>query len=112
MKNNGMGLLIDYMYCTGCHRCEVACKTEHDLPEGIFGIRLANDEPFQIDKDIWEYKWVPIPTQLCDQCEDRQAKGKVPSCVLHCCAHCIEYGDMEELAKKAKGMGRTVLYSV
>lgn len=94
------GLMIDYLLCTGCHTCEVACKLEHDLPSGVFGIKLADDKPWQIDADTWEYKWVPIPTQLCDLCEERTAEGKEPACVLQCCSHCMHYGTVQELAQK------------
>ncbi len=107
------GLMIDYEYCTGCHSCEVACKLEHKLPTGVFGIKLAEDKPFQIDEKTWECKWIPITTQLCDLCKERVSKDKPPSCVLHCCAHCIEYGDLVDLAKKMAGKSsKTVLFSV
>ena len=107
------GLLIDYRYCTGCHTCEVACKQRLHLPKGQWGIKLAEDRPWQIDEDTWEYKWVPVPTQLCDMCEDRIALGKLPSCVQHCCSHIIEYGTIDELAEKMKGKpedSKMVLY--
>ena len=107
------GLLIDYMYCTGCHSCEVACQKEHDLGLEKWGIKLSEQKPFQIDEKKWEFKFVPIPTQLCDLCEDRVAKGKVPSCVLHCCAHCIECGDVSELAAKMADMSsKAVLFAL
>lgn len=106
------GLLIDYMLCTGCHSCEVACKLEKGLPTGKYGIKLADDKPWQIDETTWEYKWVPLPTQLCDVCESRVKEGKPPSCVLHCCSHCIEYGDPVELAGKMQAIERRcVLFS-
>jgi len=35
------GLLIDTEYCTGCHSCEVACKNEHHIPRGQWGIKLT-----------------------------------------------------------------------
>lgn len=105
------GLLIDYKYCTGCHSCEVACKLRLNLPDGKFGIKLADDKPWQIDDNTWEYKWLPVPTQLCDLCEDRVKAGKPPTCALHCCAHVIEYGKVEDLAVRMKELGsRTVLF--
>lgn len=107
------GLMIDYMLCTGCHSCEVSCKLEKKLPTGAYGIKLAEDEPWQIDGDTWEYKWLPVPTQLCDLCESRAAEGKAPSCVVHCCSHCMHYGDLDELAKKMDELDRkAVLYTV
>ena len=85
------GLMIDYLLCTGCHSCEVACKLEKKLPTGQYGIKLndGDADAWQIDEDTWEYKWIPVPTQLCDLCGERTQAGKPPSCVLHCCSHCL-----------------------
>lgn len=102
------GLLIDYEYCTGCHSCEVSCKNEHNIPRGQWGIKLTQVGPFQIDADKWEWNYVPVPTQLCDLCEQRTAKGEVPACVLHCLGGCMQYGPVEELAKKAAEKGSKV----
>ena len=43
---------------------------------------------------------VPAFTKLCDLCAERQEKGKLPSCVFHCQAKCMEYGPVDELVKK------------
>lgn len=94
------GLLIDYEFCTGCHTCEMACKVELGLPKGKWGIQVAQIGPWQIDDDRWEYEFVPIPTELCNLCEDRVAAGKLPTCIHHCQAGVMEYGPVEELAKK------------
>lgn len=100
------GLMVDYEWCTGCHSCEVACKMRLGLPEGEFGIKLSEDKPWKIGEDRWEFKFVPIPTGLCDLCEDRTAGGKMPSCVQNCCAHVLEYGAVEELAAKLSDKGK------
>lgn len=94
------GLLIDYEFCTGCHSCEMACKAELKLPVGKWGIQVAQIGPWQIDENRWEYEFVPVPTELCNLCEDRVAAGKKPTCVHHCQAFVMEYGPVEELAKK------------
>ncbi|WP_165054607.1 MULTISPECIES: 4Fe-4S dicluster domain-containing protein [unclassified Adlercreutzia] len=94
------GLLIDYEWCTGCHSCEMACKAEHGFGEGQCGIKLHKNGPWQIKEDKWEYAFIPIPTSLCDMCADRVAEGRVPTCVHHCQALVMEFGDVEELAKK------------
>ena len=106
-------LLIDYEFCTGCHACEVACKVEKNLKEGEFGIKLAQIGPWIIDEenDKWEFDFVPIPTQRCDLCADRVKAGKVPSCVHHCQSLVMEFGDVEELAKKAT-KPRVVLFTI
>lgn len=107
------GLLIDIDACTGCHSCEVSCKLDKDLPTGVYGIKLIDDKPFQISEEVWEYKHVPIPTVLCDLCVERTQAGKVPSCVLHCCAHCMEYGTIAELSKLMEELPRrAVLHTI
>ena len=102
------GLMIDYYLCTGCHSCEVSCKLEKHLPTGQYGIKLndGDADAWQIDDSTWEYKWIPVPTQLCDLCAERVESGKTPACVLQCCAHCLYYGDVSELAKKMDGLDR------
>lgn len=106
------GLLIDYEYCTGCHSCEVACKKEKDIPIGKWGIKLAEVGPWKIDDDKWEWNYIPVPTQLCDLCEDRVNRGEKPSCVHHCLGLCMEHGPVEELAKKMADKGKKVMMFV
>lgn len=100
------GLMIDYDYCSGCHACEVACKKEHDMPNGDFGIKIAQDGPRQNSDGTWEYDYLPVPTSLCDLCADRVSAGKLPTCVHHCQAGVMVYGTLEELAAKAKAAGK------
>ena len=104
------GLLIDYEFCTGCHSCEVACKNEHNLPIGQWGIKLADDGPRRIaNSEKWEFNHFPLLTSLCNLCGERVAKGKKPSCVHHCQAQVMEYGSVEELAKKMAAKGRKMM---
>ncbi|MEC4272662.1 4Fe-4S dicluster domain-containing protein [Adlercreutzia sp. R25] len=106
------GLLIDYEFCTGCHACEVACKVEKGLAEGEFGIKLTEIGPWKLDgSKKWEWDFVPMPTQRCDLCHDRTEAGKVPACVHHCQSLVMEYGPVEELAKKAT-KSRVVIFTV
>lgn len=102
------GLMIDYYLCTGCHSCEVSCKLEKNLPTGQYGIKLndGDADAWQIDADTWEYKWIPVPTQLCDLCAERTESGKTPACVLQCCAHCMHYGNVSELAEMMDSLNR------
>ncbi|MCR5845999.1 MAG: oxidoreductase [bacterium] len=94
------GLLIDYEYCTHCGSCEVSCKEEHGYPVGKGGIKVLGDGPWKIDEDTWNWNWYPLPTDLCDLCADRTAKGKEPICAHHCLSSIIKYGEVEELAKE------------
>lgn len=105
------GLLIDYEYCTGCHTCEIACQMEHQIPVGKFGIQLAEIGPWQIEGDKWQYAYIPVPTELCNLCGERVAKGKLPSCVHHCQANVMKFGKVEDLAKEMEGKSRMVLFA-
>ena len=94
------GLLIDYEFCTGCQSCEVACKEEHRIPVGQWGIRLLDDGPWECSDGKFNWNKIPVPTRLCDLCAERVGKGKQPTCVQHCQAQCLDWGDVEDLAKK------------
>lgn len=98
------GLLINYEFCTGCHSCEIACRNERELGLGEWGIKLTEVGPFQIDDRTWNWDYAPILTSLCDLCESRVSQGADPACAHHCLAQCIEYGSLEDLAKKASEM--------
>jgi len=104
------GLLIDYEYCTGCHSCEVACSMENNIPIGQWGIKIAEIGPWQISKDKWQLTYVPIPTDLCNLCAKRVAKGKQPACVQHCQADVMRFGTVEELAKEMEKKPQQVLF--
>jgi Fe-S-cluster-containing dehydrogenase component len=103
------GLLIHYEYCSGCNSCVVACKNEHKLTKGQWGIKLLENGPREVSPGKIEWDYIPTPTSLCDLCADRVKAGKKPTCVHHCLAACMEYGTLEELAKSAAGKGRKVV---
>lgn len=110
------GILVNYEYCTGCHSCEVACKKHLDLKEGEFGIKVSEvgpiefvDAPPTLGKERWDWFYVPALTQACNLCVDRVGRNKLPMCVQHCQAFCLEYGDVEELSKLIDDKGRYAL---
>jgi Fe-S-cluster-containing dehydrogenase component len=105
------GLLIDYEYCTGCHACEVACQMEHQLLVDQWGIQLAEIGPWPINEEKWQLSYIPVPTEQCDLCGTRVAKGKQPTCVHHCQAGVMKFGPVEELAKEMEGKSHTVLFA-
>ena len=104
------GLLIDYECCTGCQSCEVACKEEHKYPVGKWGIKVLNEGPWEVEPKHYNYNKIPVPTDLCDLCADRTAKGREPSCVHHCLANVMRYGTVAELAEELERKPKQVLW--
>ena len=100
------GLLIDYEYCTGCHSCEVACRNEKNIPREKWGIKLTEVGPWNVEGDKWEWNYIACPTELCDLCGDRVARGEKPACALHCLGQCMEVGPIEELVEKMEAKGK------
>lgn len=103
-------ILIDYGWCTGCHTCEVACQMEHGLPTDQFGIKIMEIGPWEYAPDKWQYTYLPVPTDQCDLCSERVEQGKLPTCVHHCQAMCMEFGDISELAEKLGEKPRRTLF--
>lgn len=97
-------LFVDYEYCTGCHACEEACLQEHGYANkeanGIIVYKMGPTKTYQEAPEFF-FNYVPVPTDLCDLCADRVESGKLPTCVHHCQARCLEYGGADELIKKA-----------
>ncbi|MEI3229763.1 MAG: hypothetical protein V8S24_00045 [Gordonibacter pamelaeae] len=69
---------IDYEYCTGCGSCEVACKEEHGYPVGTWGIRVHDDGPWEVEEARATGTTAAVPTDLCDLCAERTARGASP----------------------------------
>lgn len=106
------GLLIDYEFCSGCQSCEVTCKEEHGYPVGKWGMRVLEEGPWEIEdgSGVYNYNYIPVPTDLCDLCARRTAKGREPACVHHCLANVITYGPTEELVGKMAAKNKQVLW--
>ncbi len=109
------GLLIDYQYCTGCHACEVACKQEHGYSADQWGIIVDQVGPQQLSENRWSYHFIPTPTELCNLCQHRTVRGKLPSCVQHCPTLCIEHIESEAQVQSAmervRGSQRIVFFN-
>ena len=106
-----LGLLIDYEYCCGCHTCEVACQKEHGFSVGQFGIHCHEEGPWTIEgTKKYQFDIVPIPTELCDLCAERVAKGWEPTCVKHCQTNCMKFGPVAELAAELEAKPKQVLF--
>jgi len=98
-------LLINFQYCSGCHSCEIACRNHLGIGPDKWGIKLTQVEPFEAHEDDWEWDYIPVPTKLCNQCQDLVKAGEKPACVRHCQAFCMEYGTVEEMAVRADKLG-------
>lgn len=108
------GMLVDWQWCTGCHSCEVACQMELGLPVGQSGVVLQDmgHWPLEEGSDEWQLGYLPTFNIVCDTCKERRSLGKVPTCVQHCQAQCLEFGPIDEMAEKAKEHKDYVLFSL
>ena len=93
------GLFVNYQWCTGCHSCELACQMGKELPADQFGIKVGQLGPWEYEPGKWEYEFLPAITDQCDLCAERLAKGKLPSCVQHCQANCLQILDVDKASE-------------
>lgn len=105
------GILVDYEWCSGCHSCEMACRVEHDFPADQNGVKLVKVGPYNVEGDEWVWINMPVFTDQCDQCAARQKKGKLPTCVHHCQAAVMKYGELDELLPALAAKPKQVLYA-
>ena len=101
------GLLIDYDFCIGCRVCEIACTQEHQRPVGEQGIKVMEVDPEIAGGKLYYF---PFPTDCCNLCGKRIAKGLQPACVQHCQAKVMKFGRIEELIKDVEEKPKTVLW--
>ena len=93
-------ILIDFEYCTGCHTCEVACKQEYNRKAGQDGGVKVVEILHNFGNDKLDLINLPVFTKTCILCAPRVKKGLKPACVQHCMSGCLDFGPVEELAKK------------
>lgn len=103
-----LAMIVDYKYCTGCFSCEISCRNEKGFPLEEHGIKVYEERPVKL-AGKWQWNYLPVPSTLCDLCEDRIASGEVSACQLHCLAQCIEVVPLEEANKKMAELGNTVV---
>lgn len=105
-------LLLNYRWCTGCHSCELACQVKNDLPDGQFGIKVNQVGPWEHAPKRWQYSYIPVLTDQCNLCADRLAEGRLPACVQHCQANCIQILDAEEAARIAASSPKMLMMTI
>ena len=73
------GLVVDTYACFGCHSCEMACKMEHNVPNGVWYNRVLTDGGESPDTFRGEYGngYMRYKTMSCQHCAN-------PACVEVC----------------------------
>jgi Fe-S-cluster-containing dehydrogenase component len=102
------GLLIHYDFCIGCHVCEIACQREHNRPVGEEGIHVMEVQPETSGGKLYYF---PFPTDHCNFCGKRTARGVEPACVKHCQSGVMRFGKIKDLTKKMEELPRSVLWA-
>ena len=59
------GFIIDNRKCIGCHACTTACKSEHDVPVGVFRTWVK-----QVEKGIFPHTRRLFSVMRCNHCTD------------------------------------------
>jgi anaerobic dimethyl sulfoxide reductase subunit B (iron-sulfur subunit) len=78
----------------------LACQQEKGFSEKEYGMRVTKLGPLKLGEKDYQYDFIPQFTNWCDLCADRVAAGKQPACAQHCQSRSLEYGSIEDLAKK------------
>jgi tetrathionate reductase subunit B len=68
------GMVIDTNRCTGCHGCSIACKSENNVPEGVYRSWVK-----QIIKGEYPHVRSCLLPRLCNNCEDAPCLNYCPT---------------------------------
>lgn len=109
------GLLVDYKWFSGNHAAEIACKEEMGLGPDEWGIKEVKVGPFKVgegnDGDDWDWFYLPVPTELFSRYWGDGGNGGTPLAVQVEESGSLQYGPIEELAKKLPELGnKAVLF--
>ncbi|MFC2007993.1 4Fe-4S binding protein [Chloroflexota bacterium] len=102
------GFQIDYEFCVGCRSCEIACKQEHNRPEGESGICVNKIESEVAGGKLY---YLPFFTDNCNLCGKRIARGQQPACAHNCWVSVIKFGEIEDLTEGMKTKAKMVLWA-
>lgn len=69
-----MGMLVDLRTCIGCHACSVACKSEFDVPLGVF-----RDTVKYVEDGKYPHATRHFLPVLCNHCEDAPCLSACPT---------------------------------
>ncbi len=70
-------MAIDLESCIGCHACTIACKSEHDIPIGVWRCWVKEVEKGAFPNTKREF--LPV---LCNQCDDAPCQNICPTKAL------------------------------
>jgi Fe-S-cluster-containing dehydrogenase component len=73
-------ILVDLDRCTGCHTCEIACKTEN---EGKQYVDVAQWGPEILGGEMRTF-YIPLMSGPSDDCRERLASGLDTPCMSVC----------------------------
>ena len=92
----------------------MACAVEHAFPVGQCGVVVCEIGPWSYGpaNDRWQVGYQPAFSDQCDLCAARTAVGKLPACVHHCQAKCLEYGELTDLAHKIGSKSKQALVAL
>ena len=99
------GLVSNLELCMGCFACEVACKQERKLPDGIKGIEVVTLGPFEMNGEL-AMDFVVVTTDACDLCAGRTSSGKLPFCVEICPSQALGFYPLKEILGSLRSGGR------
>ncbi len=71
------GMAIDLRACIGCHACTIACKSEHEIPIGVWRCWVKEVEKGAFPDTRREF--LPV---LCNQCDDAPCENICPTGAL------------------------------
>ncbi|NWF67050.1 MAG: 4Fe-4S dicluster domain-containing protein [Campylobacterales bacterium] len=73
-----LGFLVDLFLCMGCKGCEVACKTENDVPINSWRLRVK-----YVDTGVFPETKRTFTPLRCNHCENAPCERICPVSALH-----------------------------
>lgn len=116
MSDQKYALLVDYMFYSGNHAAEIACKEELGLPVEQHGIKEVLVGPFfnggnPADGENWDYFYIPCPTSIFSKHwgTGGDKAGQRPIAVQVDESASMYYGTLEEMQAKMAEFDRPMV---